>query len=104
MFQIRYLFFFCTFTWQVVLEPTSPSFEYVRRVMIELAPKAMAEINPKIDPSMAKLWHIYKENGIRSSHRISDFGTIKLLDISKEAGVRRGHPVWGKRKYRITEA
>jgi len=26
MFQIRYLFFLCSFTWQVVLEPTSPMF------------------------------------------------------------------------------
>ena len=26
MFQIRYLFFLCSFTWQVVLEPTSPIF------------------------------------------------------------------------------
>ena len=27
MFQIRYLFSLCSYTWQVVLEPTSPIFE-----------------------------------------------------------------------------
>jgi hypothetical protein len=32
--------------------------------MIELAPKATAEINPKMAPSMARLWHIYNENEI----------------------------------------
>jgi hypothetical protein len=32
--------------------------------MIELAPKATAEINPKMAPSMAEFWHIYKENEI----------------------------------------
>ena len=29
MFQIRYLFFLCSFTWQVVLEPTSSIFFYI---------------------------------------------------------------------------
>jgi hypothetical protein len=36
--------------------------------MIVLAPKATAETSPSIIPSIAKLWHIYKENEIEKGN------------------------------------